>query len=331
MFRLLYPWVLWFLILPILLWVWEKYRSRDVFLKFPLESRLSTIFRSWDGKAIALNSLPLYLALGLLIFALARPQWVKKETEVQSEGIDIILAIDASGSMAAMDFSLHGEAVNRLTVVKKVVTEFIKKQEGDRLGMVIFGDNAYTQCPLTLDYDVLIQLLDHIKVGIAGEGTAIGDGLALSLKRLKNVPGKSKVVILLTDGRNNSGKISPQKAAEIARSLGIKVYTIGIGTQGPVPFPQQTIFGTRMIYVHLDLDQETLEGIAKTTGGHYFFATDTHKLETIYDEIGRLEKTKAKIKHYQIAEELYVYFALAGIGLLILEAGLAATVLRRLG
>jgi Ca-activated chloride channel family protein len=261
---------------------------------------------------------------------LARPQWVQRETEVTSEGIDIMLAIDASGSMAAMDFKIQGRPVNRLSVVKKVVGDFIREQTGDRVGMVIFGDSAYTQCPLTLDYDVLVQLLDHIQVGIAGEGTAIGDGLALSLKRLKDTPGKSKVVILLTDGRNNAGKISPEKAAEIAKSLGIKVYTIGIGTEGPVPFPQQGMFGTRLIYVNLDMDPDTLEKIADVTDGRYFYAADTGKLETIYEEIGKLEKTEVKVKHYETFDELYRYFVWAGIGLFLLEMVLANTWLRRL-
>lgn len=330
MFRFAYPWVLIGLFIPILLWILERYRSREIFLKFPLESRVKKIFPALDKKLIRFNSIFIYLAMICLVIGMARPQLVKKETEITSEGIDIILALDASGSMAAMDFRLKGEPVNRLSVVKKVVKEFIKKQTGDRIGMVIFGDSAYTQSPSTLDYDVLIQLLDHIKVGIAGEGTAIGDGLGLSIKRLKDTPGKSKVVILLTDGRNNSGKISPEKAAEIAKTLGIKVYTIGIGTQGPVPFPQKGVFGTRLIYVDLDLDQGTLEKIAQITGGRYFYATDARKLEDIYEEIGRLEKTEAKVKHYQFFEELYRYFALAGLALIFLDIFLSATVLRRL-
>ncbi|MDX1386943.1 MAG: VWA domain-containing protein, partial [bacterium] len=168
------------------------------------------------------------------------------------------------------------------------------------------------------------------KVGIAGEGTAVGDGLALSVKRLKDVPGKSKVVILLTDGRNNAGKISPEKAAEIAKALGVKVYTIGIGTQGPVPFPQPGLYGKRIIYVNLDLDQDTLEAIAHITGGRYFYAADTQKLAAIYDEISQMEKTEAKVKHYEIWEEWFKYFALAGLGFLFLEVILATTWVRRI-
>jgi Ca-activated chloride channel family protein len=329
MFRFVYPWALLALLIPLLLWILQRIRMRRLSLKFPFESRIQDLFRSRDKKVILMHEIILYLAMICLIVALARPQWGRSETEVTSEGIDIILAIDASGSMAAMDFQLDGEPVNRLTVVKKVVTDFIRKQKGDRLGMVIFGEHAYTQCPLTLDYDVLVQLLDHIKVGIAGEGTAVGDGLALSVKRLKDVQGKSKVIILLTDGRNNSGKISPEKAAELAHSLGIKVYTIGIGTQGPVPFPQQGMLGRHFIYVNLDLDQETLEKIANIAQGRYFYATDAKKLEAIYDEIGRLEKTKVQVKHYEIFEEWFLYFSFAGIAFLLLDFLFDSILLRR--
>lgn len=330
MFRFLYPWVLLFLALPVLLLFWEWLLGRKVVMRYPMVSRIFPLFRAGDARVLWVRPVLLALALSLWIVALARPQWVERETEISSEGIDIMLAMDASGSMAAMDFKLKGRAVNRLTVVKRVVSDFIKKQRGDRLGMVIFGENAYTQCPLTLDYGVLVQLLDHIQVGIAGEGTAVGEGLALSLKRLKDAPGKSKVVILLTDGRNNSGKISPEKAAEIAKTLGIKVYTIGIGTRGPVPFPQEGIFGTRLVYVNLDLDQETLENIARITGGRYFYAADTGKLEAIYDEIGELEKSEVKVKHYESFDEWFRYFLWGGVALVFLEVLLGNTWLRRL-
>lgn len=330
MFRFLYPWALLGLLLPLALAALDRWRRHRPFFRFSLTSGMAPIFRRRDAYWMRLNPWLLYLALACMVVGLARPQRGRAETEVTSEGIDIMLAIDASGSMAAMDFRLDGEAVNRLTVVKKVVSEFIRQQKGDRLGMVVFGDEAYTQCPLTLDYDVLTQLLDHVEVGIAGDGTAIGDGLALAVKRLKDLPGKSRVVILLTDGRNNAGSVSPDKAAEIAKTYGIKVYTIGIGTKGPVPFPQPGIFGSRLIYVDLDMDEETLEKIAETTGGRYFFATDTKKLEAIYQEIGQLEKTKAKVKHYEVYEEWYGYFGLAALGLMLAELFFASTWLRRL-
>jgi len=330
MLRFLYPWVLLGLIFPVGLALFEKFRRGGPFLRFPMTGGAKGLFRRRDGFWMRMNPLLLCLALACLIVGLARPQRGRAETEVTSEGIDIMLAIDASGSMAAMDFKLDGEAVNRLTVVKKVVADFIRQQKGDRIGMVVFGDEAYTQCPLTLDYDVLNQFLDHVEIGIAGDGTAIGDGLALAVKRLKDLPGKSRVVILLTDGRNNAGSVSPEKAAEIAKTFGVKVYTIGIGTKGPVPFPQPGIFGSRLIYVDLDMDEETLAKIADVTGGQHYFATDTKKLEAIYQEIGQLEKTKAKVKHYQVFEEYYGYLGFAGLGLLFLEVFLGSTWLRRL-
>lgn len=330
MFRFVHPWYLLAILIPLGLWLFASRWQRPVFLKFSLFSRVRSLLALSAGAWMRVDSALLYLALICFIVGIARPQWGRSETEVTSEGIDIMLSVDASGSMAAMDFKLDGEMVNRLTVVKKVLADFIKGQKGDRLGMVIFGEYAYTQCPLTLDYDVLNQLLDHVTIGIAGDGTAIGDGLALAVKRLKDVAGKSKVVILLTDGRSNAGKISPEKAAEIAKTLGVKVYTIGIGTKGPVPFPQPGIFGNRLVYVDLDIDEETLEKIAEITGGRFFYATDTKKLEAIYQEISRLEKTQAKVKHYQSYEELYRYFAGLGLGLLLLELGLSSTWLRRL-
>jgi len=330
MIRFLYPWVLLGLLLPLGIVLFEGLRRSQLQFRFPLTSRLRDLHRPGDAFWMRLHAWILALALAFMVVALARPQRGRAETEVTSEGIDIMLAIDASGSMAAMDFKLDGEAVDRLTVVKKVVADFLRQQKGDRLGMVIFGEEAYTQCPLTLDYDVLIQLLDHVSIGIAGDATAIGDGLALSVKRLRDQPGKSKVVILLTDGRNNAGSISPEKAAEIAKTFGIKVYTIGIGTKGKVPFPQPGIFGNRLVYVNLDMDEDTLRNIAEVTNGKYFFATDTKKLEAIYQEIGQLEKTKAKVKHYEVFEEWYYYLAGLGLALLLLEAFLSSTWLRRL-
>ncbi|HKY64290.1 MAG TPA: VWA domain-containing protein [bacterium] len=330
MLRFLYPWVLLGLALPLGILLLERFRRSQPLFRFPLTSRSTGLHRAGDSFWMRFHAWLLALALACLVVALARPQRGRAETEVTSEGIDIMLSIDASGSMAAMDFKLDGEAVDRLTVVKKVVGDFLRQQKGDRLGMVIFGEEAYTQCPLTLDYDVLIQLLDHVTIGIAGDATAIGDGLALAVKRLRDQPGKSKVVILLTDGRNNAGSISPEKAAEIAKTFNVKVYTIGIGTKGKVPFPQPGIFGNRLIYVNLDMDEDTLRNIAEVTGGKYFFATDTKKLEAIYKEIGQLEKTKAKVKHYEVYEEWYYYLAGLGLGLLLLEALLSSTWLRRL-
>lgn len=311
MYQLEFKWLLLLLVLPVLLWFWRRRKFAQPFLTYSLSHRLKELHSPVTKLWLQFHQLLPYIALILIIVALARPQKLEKESQVLSEGIDLILAIDVSESMAALDFQLNGERVNRLSVVKKVVKDFIKKQVGNRLGMVLFGEAAYTQSPITLDYEVLKQLLEQAKIGMAGNGTAVGEGLALSVKRLKDLESKSKVVILLTDGRNNSGKISPEKAAQIAKTFNIKVYTIGIGTVGKVPFPRQTPFGTRMIYVELDLDQEALEKIANITGGRYFYAGDTERLKEIYEEINQMEKTEVEVKHYEHTEELFYYFVLA--------------------
>ncbi len=257
------------------------------------------------------------LGIGLCVVALARPQAGTKETEILTEGIDIMLCLDTSGSMRALDFQLEGRRSDRLAVVKEVVKSFIRKRENDRIGMVVFGEQAFTQCPLTMDYGILLSFLDRLEIGMAGDSTALGAALATSVKRLKDVPGKSKVVILLTDGRNNAGRISPATAAEIAKTYKIKVYTIGVGVEGESPFLMETLFGKRYVYQKVDLDEETLKEIADKTGGLYFRATDTASLEKIYGEIDRLEKTKAKVKEYTEYRELFGRFALPGLAFLL--------------
>lgn len=270
------------------------------------------------------------VVLALFVAALARPQWGNKTTEILSEGIDILLAVDTSGSMKALDFHLQNSEANRLDAVKKVVDDFISRRSYDRIGMVIFGEQAYTQCPLTLDYDVLRTFLKWVRIGIVGDGTAIGNGLATAVKRLKSQPTKSKIIILLTDGRNNAGEVAPLTAAAIAKEFNIKVYTIGVGSKGPVPYPEQTPFGVRKVYAELDLDEETLKEIAEITGGQYFRATDTAELEKIYGTIDRLEKSEVKVKEYSEYFELYPWFLAAGLVFLLLEAVLSQMVFVRI-
>ena len=270
------------------------------------------------------------LSLALLIIGVARPQWGNKTTETSGEGGDIMLTIDTSGSMKALDFHLQNSEVNRLDVVKKVVADFILKRPHDRIGMVVFGEEAYTQCPLTTDSGTLREFLDRIRIGIAGDGTAIGNALATSVKRLKNQKTKSRIVILLTDGRNNAGDISPLKAAGIARDMGIKVYAIGIGSAGPVPYPQETAFGVEKVYAHLEQDEEMLRQIAQITGGRYFHATETAELEKIYGTIDKLEKSEIKIKEYREYEELFPPFVWAGLLLFALELLLSRTYFLRI-
>jgi len=275
---------------------------------------------------IALRS----LGLLLLLAALARPQSGRKETEIVSQGVDIMLCLDTSGSMRALDFQLDGRRVDRLAVVKKVVGEFIQRRKNDRIGMVVFGEQAFPQCPLTLDYGILLSFLDRLQIGMAGDTTALGSGLATSVKRLKDLDAKSKVVILLTDGRHNAGKISPQTATELAKTYRIKVYTIGVGVEGESPFLVDTLFGKRYVYEKVDLDEDTLRAIAAETGGSYFRATDTASLEEIYRQIDSLEKTEATVKEYAEYEERFRGFALAGLGLLLVEFVLASTRFRKI-
>ena len=270
------------------------------------------------------------LAVTLFVVALARPQSGTKASEVLTEGIDIILCLDTSGSMQALDFKWRNERQNRLQVVKRVVSDFIRGRKNDRIGMVVFGEEAFTQCPLTLDYGVLLNFLDQVEIGIAGDSTAIGSALGTCVNRLKELKSKSKVVILLTDGRNNAGRVSPETAAEIAKTFHIKTYTIGVGTEGEVPFLVDTIFGKKYVYQRVDLDEDTLKGIARITGGKYFKATNTRALEEIYKQIDTLEKTKVEVKEYMEYQELFVWFLFPGLACILLEVILGNTRFRKI-
>lgn len=320
------------LILIIPLYIWYKlYRPGEGTMDF---SMVKTAKRLPTSFSLKFKHLPLglrSLALLLIIFSLARPQRGIEHTKVPTEGIDIILAIDVSTSMLAEDFTLQGKRVNRLAAVKPIVNDFIEHRYNDCIGLVIFAGMAYTQCPSTLDYGILLQFLDKIKIGMIEDGTAIGSAIAVCVNRLKDLPGKSKVIILLTDGRNNTGKIDPLTAAEIARTLDIKIYTIGAGSRGPAPYPVKDIFGNKAYHrVSLDLDEETLKKIALITGGKYFRATDTHNLQEIYAQIDQMEKTESEIKIYMEYKELFPYFLIPGLCLLIIELVITQTWLRKL-
>ena len=271
-----------------------------------------------------------FVAISLFIIALARPQEGHKRTEIISQGVDIVLAIDTSGSMQALDFEKNDSQVTRLSVVKDVVAEFVKNREKDRIGMVVFGANAFTQCPLTLDQSILLSFLDKLKIGMAGDATAIGSAVGISIRRLKDLKSKSKVIILLTDGRNNSGPISPLQAAEIAKSLGIKVYTIGIGKHGKAPFLVDSIFGKRLIYQNVDIDEEVLKNISKITDAAYFRATNLKSLRDIYKQIDKLEKSEAKTLDHSEYKELFHYFLISGLILILIEIICLNSFLRRL-
>jgi Ca-activated chloride channel family protein len=271
-----------------------------------------------------------WLALALMVVALARPQWGVRQNTILSEGINIVLAIDLSESMAALDFKKEGKIVNRLEAVKAVVADFIKarsaEQSGDRIGMVVFGTNAYTQLPLTRDYSTLIRMLDRLEIGAAGKSTAIGDALGISVKRLADIESVSNLIILLTDGRSNSGSLSPDAAAQAATSKGIKVYTIGVGSKGKVPFlVKSPLFGERYVYQRVDIDEAALKQIAATTDGLYYRAEDTESLRKIYATIDAMEKTEAEVKTFDQYNDLYIYALLPALALLMLWSLLVNT------
>lgn len=265
------------------------------------------------------------LAIVLLVVALARPQSSNSWQTYTSEGIDIVLALDVSGSMLARDFT-----PDRLEAAKEVATKFILERPQDKIGLVIFAGESFTQCPLTTDQAVLVNLLRDVKSGMIEDGTAIGLGLANAVNRLKDSPAKSKVVILLTDGVNNRGAVAPATAAELARTYGIRVYTIGVGTYGEAPYPVPTPFGVQLQNVPVEIDEEVLQQIAALTGGKYFRATDNDKLKQIYQEIDQLEKSKIEVKHFSKKNEQYFVFGLAGLCLLIVQVLLRYTLLRKI-
>lgn len=278
---------------------------------------------------LRLRHLPFVLravALLLLVVALARPQQIEEHARTDTEGIDILLAIDVSGSMLARDFK-----PDRITAAKEVAASFIADRYGDRLGLVAFAGEAFTQAPLTTDQGTLQTLLARIRSGLIEDGTAIGNGLATAINRLRESEAKSKVVILLTDGVNNRGEIAPMTAAEIAKAQGIRVYTIGVGTEGTAPYPAVDMFG-QMTFVQqkVEIDEKTLRAIADLTGGRYFRATDKEKLHAIYDEINRMERSKVEVTAHLSYRERYLPWLLAALLLLGAEFLLATLVLKRI-
>ncbi|MBS1259221.1 MAG: hypothetical protein MAG551_02288 [Candidatus Scalindua arabica] len=271
------------------------------------------------------------LIIVLLVIALARPQSGKAHSKVTTEGIDIILALDVSSSMLAEDFDLNKKRRNRLFVAKEVVKDFIEWRENDRIGMVVFAGQAYTQCPLTLDYDVLLQFLEKVEIGMVEDGTAIGSAIGVCVNRLRTSKAESKVVILLTDGRNNAGEIDPLTAAELSKTYGMKIYTVGAGTKGLAPYPTKGLFGMKTYRsIEIDIDDEGLTEIATITGGKYFRATDTKSLKEVYRQIDSLEKTKMEEAIYTEYDELFHYLVIPALGMLLFEVVLANTRFRRI-
>ncbi len=265
-------------------------------------------------------------AFALLVVALARPQDVEQNVRNNTEGIDIMLSIDVSGSMLARDFK-----PDRITAAKEVAGSFIADRYGDRIGLVAFAGEAFTQSPLTTDQSTLQTLLARIRSGLIEDGTAIGNGLATAINRLRESDAKSKVIILLTDGVNNQGQIAPMTAAEIAKAQGIRVYTIGVGTEGMAPYPAIDMFGNlTFVNQKVEIDEKVLKAISDMTGGRYFRATDKEKLKAVYDEINQLEKSKIEVMKHISYHELFLTWALAALGLLFAEFLLSNLVLKRI-
>ena len=255
-------------------------------------------------------------ALVCLILGLARPQFGDQKINITTEGVNIILALDLSESMRALDFKKDKKIVTRLEAVKGVVLDFIMKRQGDRIGMVVFGSNAFTQLPLTRDYNTIAFILDRLKIGAAGPKTAIGDAIGISLKRLEDIKSKSNIIILLTDGKSNSGELPWQDAAKIAASRKVKIYTIGVGSKGKAPFLVDGLFGKRYVYQNVDVDIEALKTIARQTDGDFFQAEDLKSLSKIYEMINNLEKTRVDVEKWVEYKELYPWFLVPGLFLL---------------
>mgnify|MGYP001205353059 CR=1 FL=1 len=321
------PEVLWLLlIIPFMVyWYWKKNKKITPDLKYSSISMLKGASKTLRERLAHIPYFLRLLAIALLIIAIARPQNFRSGENIYTEGIDIAMVLDISSSMLAEDFR-----PNRLEAAKQVIDEFIQGRVTDKIGLVIFSRESFTQCPLTTDHAVLVNLFKAVKYGMIEDGTAIGLGLANAVNRIKESKAKSKVIILLTDGSNNRGDIAPITAAEIARTFGIRVYAIGVGSYGQVNIPVQTPMGTQYQLMDSEFDEESLKEIAAMTGGNYFRATDNNKLRSIYQEIDQMEKTKINVKEYSKKNEDYYLFALAALLLLIAELILRNSVLRKI-
>ncbi len=318
--RFLHPELLWLLaLLPVIAFFYSKKGAAPALL-FSTTSIVKTLGNGRKVKPGKLSLILRLITLSLLIVAIARPQLGSSTTEIEASGIDILLAVDVSGSMEAMDFTLGGNPANRLDVVKKVVDEFIEQRPNDRIGLLAFAGRPYLISPLTLDHDWLRKRLESLSIGMVEDGTAIGSAIGSGANRLRDRKAKSRIMILLTDGVSNVGRIPPLAAAEAAETLGIKVYTIGAGTRGEAPIPVVDNFGRkRLVQAKVDIDEKTLKEVAEMTGAMYFRATDTKSLTRIYEEINTMETTTRTIKKFENYRELFPWFVLAVLIVLGLE------------
>ena len=327
------------LLLPVLGWLKGKQGKPPAFIysSVQLVRGILNVSRTRSGAFLAALR---WLILALLIVALAQPRLTKSETKVTASGVDIVAVIDMSFSMADEDFELRGQPADRLTMAKEVLKKFIEKRPNDRIGLVAFATDAYTAAPLTLDHDFVQQNLERLQLGtIDGGSTAIGSGLSTAINRLRELKSKSRIVILMTDGRNNAGKVAPRTVAEAAKALGVKIYTIGVGKRGESRRPRMDLYGRplhdffgRKIYDPdpEDLDEDVLQEIATMTGGKYYRADNAQRFQAIYAEIDKLEKTEAEMKKFAHHNELFTWVISPGLGLLLLEVLLRHTIWRRL-
>lgn len=323
-----YPKLLWLLAVPVLLILFYIYR--ELTGKIPYFT-VSTIV-PWSAKGSGIKRytrhIPFALriiAISAIVVAIARPRSSSVYERIDTEGIDIILALDVSTSMLARDFT-----PDRINAAKEIAIQFVAERPTDRIGVVVFAGESYTQSPLTTDRATLINLVKEIECGLIDDGTAIGNGLTTAVARLKDSQAKSRVVILLTDGVNNAGEISPQMAVEIAKTYGIRVYTIGVGAMGTAPYPVMTPFGVELQQMKVEIDEQLLQNIAEETGGEYFRATDNSKLLEIYGEINKMEKSKTMVDSFPIYKELFMRFALVALGAILLEMVLRFFVIKQL-
>ncbi len=322
-----YPSLLWLLAVPALLllhYLWLELSGRRPHLRV---STAAPWMQAGTSPLAILRHVPFALrlaALTLIVIAIARPRSSTEVSKIDTEGIDIVLTMDVSTSMLARDFK-----PDRISAAKDIAIEFIAQRPSDRIGIVVFAGESYTQCPLTTDRATLINLMKEVQTGLIEDGTAIGNGLATAVARMKDSDAKSRVVILLTDGVNNSGEVSPQTAAEIAKTYGIRVYTIGVGANGMAPYPVMTPWGVDVQQMKVEIDEKLLQEIADLTGGRYFRATDNTKLSEIYSEINKMEKARTTIDSFPVYKELFGQYALAALVCLLLEL-LLGLIIRRL-
>lgn len=312
-----YPALLWLLVLPVLLaalYVWRELRRKNPHMRV---SKAAAWKAAGTSPLAVLRHLPMLLrtvALVMIVIALARPRSSSEVEKIDTEGIDIVMAMDVSTSMLARDFT-----PDRINAAKDIAIEFIAQRPSDRMGIVVFAGESFTQCPLTTDRATLINLMKEVQTDLIEDGTAIGNGLATAVARMKDSDAKSRVVILLTDGVNNRGEIAPATAADIANTYGVRVYTIGVGANGMAPYPVMTPWGTDVQQMKVEIDEDLLKQIAETTGGRYFRATDNTKLSEIYSEINKMEKARTTVDSFPVYKELFYKYALVALVCLLLE------------